>query len=99
MPATPGCRERSPFSVDDAEVSGGGPVPTPGPAIGRGCGGAADPPPILAGCPWRRVAFGGRVPGGMRGVRDCLICCWDDGRCGWDWGRAGLAMGALVLSG
>ncbi len=79
MPGTPGCRERSLLSVDDAEVKGG-PVTTE-PIIGRGCGGGTDAPVIPAGwCPWRSVAFGGSVPGGIRGVEDCLACCWDDGR-------------------
>jgi len=48
MPGTLGCRETSPFSVDDAEVKGGGPVPTE-PIIERDCGGGADAPVILAG--------------------------------------------------
>lgn len=98
MPGTPGCRDISPFSVDVAEAKGGGPVITE-PIIGRGCGGGADAPVILAGrCPWRSVAFGGSVPGGIRGVEDCLACCWDNGRCGWECGRVGLGIGALGLS-
>jgi hypothetical protein len=93
MPGTPGCRDISPFSADDAEVKGGGPV-----TIGRGCGGGADAPVILAGRPWRSVAFGGSVPGGIRGVEDCLAYCWDEGHYGWDCGRVGLKMGALSRS-
>jgi len=45
------------------------------------------------------VVFGGWVPGGIHGMRYCLICYWDDGRCNWGWGQARLAMGALLLSG
>jgi hypothetical protein len=77
---TPGCRERSPFSVDDAEVRGGGPATEP--TLGRCCGGGAGAPVILVGCPWRSIAFAGSVPGVIRGVGDRPACCWDDGRCG-----------------
>jgi hypothetical protein len=83
-PGAPGCRERSPFSVDDAGVKGGGPAPTLVLMLGRGCGGGADTLLMLAGCPWRSIAFGGSVLGGMWGVSDERICCWDGDRCGWD---------------
>jgi hypothetical protein len=97
MPGTPGCRERSPFSFDDAEVKGGGPATTE-PMAERGCGGGAGAPVILVGCPWSSIAFGGSVPCDIRGVEDRPACCWDAGRCGWDCGRVGLAMGPLSLS-
>jgi hypothetical protein len=81
MPSAPGCRERSPFSVDDVGVMGGGPAPTVVLMFGPGCGIGTNMLSMLAGCPWRSAALGGSVANGMWGVSDVPIGCWDGGRC------------------
>src|SRR6266478_8572640 len=111
MPGTPGCRERSPLSVDGVEVKGG-PVTTE-PIIGWGCGGGIDAP-VIARRPWRSsvgfggssigfggssVEFGGSIVGFIGSKPEGIRGVKDCRACCWDWGRVGLGMGVLSLSG